>query len=277
MLGKRHRESNSSIIDGVIEESEQDTVPDTDLTKTVIRPDKKRAKLQTDSTKDNIMGTTSGSLTSDEEDPSGKLGSRFEVYRGSESELPPPTNHLPEMFLVDSPPGPSDQQASNSVPTNSATASENQSFNFAFGPMSSTPQNPIFMTNFPYSGPPQSPSPAGPSLPTFSSRQQTERIDIFKEFGLPSPVRPTRNYGALTNDERGISPATLQGPSTKRTISSNEVAAGLGLTAHRTTSSEQSHEAPSIRRTMYGTELEGDTRFGDFGVEGVASGFWLSK
>jgi hypothetical protein len=24
---------------------------------------------------------------------------------------------------------------------------------------------------------------------------------------------------------------------------------------------------------MYGTELDGDTRFGDFGLEGVASGF----
>jgi len=25
---------------------------------------------------------------------------------------------------------------------------------------------------------------------------------------------------------------------------------------------------------MYGTELEGDTRFGDFGVGGVAMGYW---
>jgi hypothetical protein len=32
--------------------------------------------------------------------------------------------------------------------------------------------------------------------------------------------------------------------------------------------------AALVRRTMYGTELEGDTRFGDFGVEGVATGFW---
>ncbi|THH02866.1 hypothetical protein EW026_g76 [Hermanssonia centrifuga] len=30
--------------------------------------------------------------------------------------------------------------------------------------------------------------------------------------------------------------------------------------------------AAPVRRTMYGTELEGDTRFGDFGVEGVATG-----
>lgn len=29
--------------------------------------------------------------------------------------------------------------------------------------------------------------------------------------------------------------------------------------------------APPTKRTMYGTELEMDTRFGDFGVEGVAT------
>lgn len=31
---------------------------------------------------------------------------------------------------------------------------------------------------------------------------------------------------------------------------------------------------PPLKRTMYGTELDADTRFGDFGVEGVAMGFW---
>ena len=29
--------------------------------------------------------------------------------------------------------------------------------------------------------------------------------------------------------------------------------------------------APPMKRTMYGTELEMDTRFGDFGIEGVAT------
>jgi hypothetical protein len=35
-----------------------------------------------------------------------------------------------------------------------------------------------------------------------------------------------------------------------------------------------------MKRTMYGTELDGDTRFGDFGVEGVGSsngGFWAGR
>jgi hypothetical protein len=32
-----------------------------------------------------------------------------------------------------------------------------------------------------------------------------------------------------------------------------------------------------VKKTMYGTELDGDSRFGDFGVEGVASGFWAGR
>lgn len=260
----------------MIEENEEGAVPDTELMVGVTRPDKKRAKLQMDS-----EGT--GRATGEGGSGDTKIGSTFAVYRGSEEpDPPPPIDHLPEVFLVESSLGPNASQqqsrASSAVPTSTANASENQPFAFAFPPMSSTPQNPGFMPGFPYPEPPQSPSPAGPILPTISSQQQAERTDIFKEFGFPSPVRSTRNYAALTADERGVNPAALQGPSTKRTVSSNEVAASLGLTAHRTTSPDQSSEAPTIRRTMYGTELEGDTRFGDFGVEGVASGgFWLLK
>jgi hypothetical protein len=35
-------------------------------------------------------------------------------------------------------------------------------------------------------------------------------------------------------------------------------------------------DVPLMKRTMYGTELDGDTRFGDFGVEGVGGNgtFW---
>ncbi len=255
-------------------------MPDTTLAKTVIRHDKKRAKLQMDSVEENVGTTPSSPAGVEEVSNATTIGSTVAVYRGAEEpEPPPPTNHLPRAFLVESSPDPSTGQqrsrVSSTVPTSSANSSENQPFNFAFPTMS--PQNPVFMSSFPYPEPPQSPSPAGPSLPTFSGRQQVERTDIFKEFGFPSPVRSTRNYGALTNDERGVNPAALQGPPAERTVSSNDVAAGLGLTAHRTTSSDQSSEAPTIRRTMYGTELEVDTRFGDFGVKGVASGFWLSK
>jgi hypothetical protein len=219
----------------------------------------------------------------DEVEPSGtKTSSVFEVYRGSEGpEPPPPTDHLPEIFVADSPSdstsNPRGSRTSSAVPTSSANASENQPFTFPFAPISQPPQNSMFMSTFPYPEPPQSPSPAGPSLPTFSARRHDERTDIFKEFGFPSPVRSIRNI-ASSNDERGINPAALQGGSTRRNISSNEVAAGLGLIAHRTPStSDPSAEGSTGRRTMFGTELDGDSRFGDFGVEGVASGFWISK
>ncbi|KAF9532061.1 hypothetical protein CPB83DRAFT_848281 [Crepidotus variabilis] len=280
-LGKRHRDSSSSIIDGVIEEGQQEDISDAELAKIVLRHDKKRAKVSTslEHTPTNGFGKEEDG---DESSPRGS--SNFTVYQGTdEQDLPPPTSHLPEIYVVDSPSESSAAQGSRStsgVPTSSAHASENQPFNFAFSNMTSTPQN-MFMSGFPYPEPPQSPSPAGPSLPQISGRHQEERTDIFKEFGLPSPVRSVRNYGVLAHDERGINPAALQGTSTapKRNVSSDEVAAGLGLTAHRTTSSSDppSTEAPAVRRTMYGTELDGDTRFGDFGVEGVASGFWLSK
>jgi hypothetical protein len=60
-------------------------------------------------------------------------------------------------------------------------------------------------------------------------------------------------------------------------MSSNDVAAGLGLMAVRTAPSSKlgsalgTADAPAMKRTMYGTELDGDTRFGDFGVEG----YWV--
>jgi hypothetical protein len=60
----------------------------------------------------------------------------------------------------------------------------------------------------------------------------------------------------------------------RRRASSNDVGAGLGMTSLPV----RVEDSPAIvRRTMYGTELEGDTRFGDFGVEGVAAGFWAGS
>ena len=58
----------------------------------------------------------------------------------------------------------------------------------------------------------------------------------------------------------------------RRTVSSTEVGMQLGMSS----TSQLPPDTPGapIKRTMYGTELDGDTRFGDFGVEGVASGFW---
>jgi hypothetical protein len=58
----------------------------------------------------------------------------------------------------------------------------------------------------------------------------------------------------------------------RRRASSNDIGVGLGMTSVPVRADDT--PVASMRRTMYGTELEGDTRFGDFGVEGVATGFW---
>lgn len=203
---------------------------------------------------------------------------------------PPPTDHLPDFFEPHSPSSNSALHETKLTTTTTATANatENRphSFNFSFVPISSTPLNAMYMPSFPYPEPPQSPSPAGANMNTFLGRHAEGRTDIFKDFGLPSPTRLSRSYDILSDshqEERGgfINPAALtqQGSSGKqREVSSNEVAAGLGLTAVRTLPSSESasglEDHPPAKRTMYGTELDGNTRFGDFGVEGVATGFW---
>ena len=58
----------------------------------------------------------------------------------------------------------------------------------------------------------------------------------------------------------------------RRTVSSTEVGIQLGMSSTLPLPPET--PGRPAQRTMYGTELDSDTRFGDFGVEGVASGFW---
>ncbi|KAH9898519.1 hypothetical protein C8Q73DRAFT_780130 [Cubamyces lactineus] len=59
---------------------------------------------------------------------------------------------------------------------------------------------------------------------------------------------------------------------TRRVASSSEIGVTLGMSATLPLPPET--PAGPMKRTMYGTELDSDTRFGDFGVEGVATGFW---
>ncbi|PPQ89398.1 hypothetical protein CVT25_002216 [Psilocybe cyanescens] len=290
-LGKRHRNPDDE--SHIIDEGDQAEYSEDELAKKVVSPTKKRAR--TDSGDRDITFSNHEDEPEDPDhiDPSQALPT-FTVFRGSEEpgdfdDPPPPTDHLPELFEPPSPPSSSSHRqrikSAAGVPTSSANAAENQPhpFGFSYLPISSTPQNPMYMPSFPYPEPPQSPSPAGPSSGTFLGRQHDERTDIFKNFGFPSPHRSSRHYGSLTEDRGGfVNPAAIsqQGASGKqREVTSNEVAAGLGLTTVRTTSSSEvaagtTGDTPPSKKTMYGTELESDTRFGDFGVEGVASGFW---
>ena len=286
-LGKRRRANNPS---DAVEEDEEAEYVDTELASSVVGPDKKRPRTDNDNNGSassshapaGLENIRTGASNSDHGVPA------FTIFTDSDEpsdylDPPPPTDHLPDYFHH-SPSSASLAQETKSTTTTTATtltnATENQphNFNFSFFPISSTPVNAMYnMSSFPYPEPPQSPSPAGANL-TLLGRHAEERTDIFKEFGFPSPTRLSRSH----QEERGgfVNPAALtqQGSSGRqREVSSNEVAAGLGLTAVRTLPTSETAsglEDHPIKRTMYGTEE--DTRFGDFGVEGVASGFWAA-
>lgn len=237
------------------------------------RPNAKRPRIEKDSD-----ANESDVDNENEEIPVKRSFPAFAVYNDVEEsdDPPPPTNHLPHTFASDSA-GPSHQGAR----TSSAQGIENQTrpFNFAFQPITSTPN--AFASTFPYPEPPQSPSPAGVGTGSFMG-QQSGRTDVFKQFGLPSPARPSRLYGALpvTEDrDEFINPAALSQPDMGNSRDGRP-SGDLGiptssiclLFAHQLL---VTGSGSSKQRTMYGTELEGDTRFGDFGLEGgVAGGFW---
>jgi hypothetical protein len=312
MLGKRRRDSTASNVTGVVEEGQEGDFSEEELAKRVIRPTKKRAKIvsegeelsqeESSATQHRRSAEEEEEEEEEEELQPGPPIPSFTVFSGDEQQEyldpPPPTTHLPDFFA---PPSPSGSGSSrHAATTSTAHASENQHpFSFSFLPLSSTPAHsmyPLTMPSFPYPEPPQSPSPAGShhNAGGFLGHHDGERTDIFQSFGLPPPGRPrtgaalgASGSGSGSQDNMGgmgafVNPAALTRPVSdrEREVSSNDVAAGLGLTAVRTASSSTDSgpatgsDAPPIKRTMYGTELDGDTRFGDFGVEGVATGFW---
>ncbi|KAF9240903.1 hypothetical protein BU15DRAFT_61221 [Melanogaster broomeanus] len=146
--------------------------------------------------------------------------------------------------------GPTSPPLLNPPATSSANNAENQNpFSFNFLPLASTPAQavyPLTMGTFPYPEPPTSPSPA-----VNPDRPGSRHSDRLGGFGPPR------------SSSRGSGRATSGGSQTRGEAS------GSG---HQWLSKAL---LPLLQNVpMYGTELEGDTRFGDFGVEGVASGFW---
>jgi hypothetical protein len=289
-LGKRHRDSEASNITGIVEEGQEGDYSETELAKKVLRPTKKKPRIEKGEDEMHNAAQEGSSRqpsshTADDEHRDVSAGTSairaFTIFRGSDESMdyidpPPPTNRLPEFFGADSLPTSSTHlsrpKSRTGIPTSSANAAENQpqAFGFDFLPVSSTPQDPMYMPSFPYPEP-QSPSPAGASnLGAFMGRHD----DVFRPFGFPSPIRSTRHYGALTQDDRGVNPAALtEGSSTKqREPSTSDTPAVSSLD-----SAASAVDPPlTSKRTMYGTELEGDTRFGDFGVEGMATSYWAS-
>jgi hypothetical protein len=266
VLGKRHRTATPT----QIEPDLQEEAPP----RSILGPAKKKPKLQ---------GSNAGSSRrssrkvsgGDRRTPNDDMNA-FTVFRASAepedfNDPPPPTNRLPEFFEPDSPPLTSTlPRPVSKVTRTSANAAENQpqSFGFGFLPISSTPRDPMYMPSFPYPEAPQSPSPTGPSS-RYTTVQPEERTDIFKNFGLPSPIKSSRHYGALTQD-RGVNPAAITQTSSSKP---RETSVHMGPVPSTSTTVDP----PLTKATMYGTELDGDTRFGDFGLDHMATGYWANK
>lgn len=194
---------------------------------------------------------------------------RFAVYTGeeekSEYDPPPPTTHLSDMFGGRPPPiTPHDLQ------TTTANAVENQTFGInysAFQVATSTPVHP---------GPGFASYLGRPESPTSHLVERTGRQDRASPFllsGVPagaSDTRPTHNPPR----QRSVNPepnddsfsALLRTPPL-HPIHSHPPGNGEA--------SAQLDDTPAFpMKTIYGTELESDTRFGDFGVEGMATSYW---
>ncbi|KAF8446039.1 hypothetical protein L210DRAFT_3642335 [Boletus edulis BED1] len=263
-LGKRPRDSMTSSTSGVFELVQEGM--EMERESHVGRPAHKRAKLHEPE-------ATSGEAPSSSEprqvEPSDSSessrrhgGPSFSVFSGREEDPPPPIERLPNFY------GPTSPPLISAPATSSANNVENQNpFSFSFVPIASTPAQvgyPLTMGTFPHPEPPTSPSPAANP-----DRPGSRHSDRFGPYGVPrSSSRASGRGGSLARGEAS-GPSGLQ-----RAPSSNEVASGIGLTVIKTSATEQGTPAPPAKRTMYGTELGDDTRFGDFGVDGVASGFW---
>ncbi|KAJ3895049.1 hypothetical protein GG344DRAFT_73454 [Lentinula edodes] len=265
MLGKRHRDSTGSNVAGVVEQGQGTGLSEEDLAKTVLRPNKKRVKLGAGPDADG----EDNSLKSPEENGEAPRGSSFTVFSGPELDdsyvdPPPPTTPLPAFYTASTPPnniaGPSRPRV-----TSTQDASENMPpFSFSFLPVPPTPGagNPYSMPGFSYPEPPQSPTPVRDSNPTGFSSSNRNRTDVFQAFGLPPPTRPrSRLEPALRTSNQDAEMGQYLNPAAFDNREGGE----------STARPEDSSDA--MKRTMYGTELEVETRFGDFGLEGVASDY----
>ena len=155
--------------------------------------------------------------------------------------------------------------------TSTTNAAENQNHPFNFSFLSSTP----VAGPFPCPEAPSSPTPAH-ARPVIASRDQG-RTDPFQDFGFPSPIR--RRVVSVSGTEglpRTINPAALSSDTEESPVRRGKRKARSSEASRTSATPDTSIDEMSGtgRRTMYGTELEGNTRFGDFGVEDIASGLW---
>ena len=188
---------------------------------------------------------------------------------------------------------PSNLHQNGSRPSSLQTVENQHPFTFAFpgvtrSPVTATPAptgslpDPSTLTpvlgSLPYPERPHSPSPAPMPYRVVARPPHSES---YRPFGFPPETRNLLGspglHGSATDFLRTPPRLSPDIPSPepdstndRQRSSSN----GLGILPGLARVDDT--PAAPVRRTLYGTELEGDTRFGDFGIEGVAHSFWAS-
>ncbi|OSX67688.1 hypothetical protein POSPLADRAFT_1127893 [Postia placenta MAD-698-R-SB12] len=310
LLGKRLRDSDDSPGTGAADAGK---TGEKELEQGVIRPTKKRAKLSP-KVPGGLRSSSHESPPLEDTAPA-PAPSRpaFTVFSGPEEQELLETYSDPPPNLsdyLDLPPAgfapPVGNGNGHGPVTATANANENVQqatttpFTFTFShpmfpPVTSTPVGPYgeTMPSFIYPEPPISPTPGATTSPIggyIDRGGRRERNDLFHPLGPPRRPRSAATQASRPQSsespgaEGTVNPAALMRTPSLATvpelgaeptpISSTEVGHGLGLTALPL---PPDTPAAPMKRTMYGTELEADTRFGDFGVEGVATGFWTGR
>ncbi|ESK98328.1 hypothetical protein Moror_78 [Moniliophthora roreri MCA 2997] len=275
LLGKRPRDSTVSSITDVVEEGDESRYSEGELARKVLRPNKKKARITPTEGTQSESGPSAQSPAAADDNDDAPHRPGFSVYRGPEPQgasyvdPPPPTTPLPRFYAAASP---EESAGPSRIPSTQNAAENHRPFTFNFLPVPPTPHAAAFqMQNFPYPEPPQSPTP-GSSVPEIIHSNNGDPMDLFQSFGLSQPRSRTASTSApSTRTPRQeninfINPTAL----TRREPDNNDLDFHAGLSPIEDLDSDVS----AVKRTMYGTEVESDTRFGDFGVEGVGSGFW---
>jgi hypothetical protein len=307
ILGKRQRSTDAYDTTAILE-TDQEESTDKESRTGIHRQSRKRAKMEQSADDDSnapLAGPSNTAVHGQSENDTVRDGSPSEITVSRQPDTPPTTavtgrpsrDHVVgdtiftdrDFDFFDNP---------TSLHLNPSQDVETQPFSFAFPgvappPVTPTPTPTAPLPNpssspalsiIPYPERPHSPSPAPVPHRTIVTRPLQN--EAYRPFGFPPESRnPT---GSSTTHGSAIDPTSLlrtppqlshdmlsldsEQADGRRRASSNDVGVGLGMTS--LPMRVEDTPAATVRRTMYGTELEGDTRFGDFGIEGVAAGFW---
>ncbi|KAL1693103.1 hypothetical protein GGG16DRAFT_111554 [Schizophyllum commune] len=292
-LGKRHRDSAASSTADVLEQSQASQLTEEELSQQAVRPDRKRARTVPDIEVEDTSADED--LPNDDSIvvPAPQQLQPFTVFRD-----PSPTQRSDEddepIYDQNAPP-------TNSINSWLAPTSSQDAFREAFSIIESdeppAPQNitpaagpaPQYSGNhhFPMPETPVSPTPESGGNPAQGyfgqqshSRRSPVRDDMYSMFGLPSPTRPTLRTPTAVRRMSGqapVDPTTLlrKGGGGGRDGGDGH-GSGLPTLAELMETSPPSPTDPESR-TMYGTEIENDTRFADFGMSHIVTssrGFW---